>query len=172
MHVAEKLYLGGYITYPRTESTSYPQNFDFQGVVKALTHVEVISGYATGLLQTGINKPKAGTDAGDHPPITPTQKVPMKDRMQQNEWKLYDFVVRHFLATVSPDAKFSKQNIRFQAGRHEFSLTGTAQICKGFTEILPWVKIYDKFIPNFIEGDVYPLDSVQVTSGKVLIKFT
>ena len=33
MHHAERLYLGGFITYPRTESTRYPQNFDFQAVV-------------------------------------------------------------------------------------------------------------------------------------------
>ena len=32
MHIAERLYLSGYTTYPRTESTSYPKAFDFKGI--------------------------------------------------------------------------------------------------------------------------------------------
>jgi len=32
MVIAERLYLRGYLTYPRTESTSYPKAFDFQGI--------------------------------------------------------------------------------------------------------------------------------------------
>ena len=35
MNVAERLYLGGFITYPRTESTMYSQNFNFQQVLQS-----------------------------------------------------------------------------------------------------------------------------------------
>ena len=30
MHMAERLYLDGYLTYPRTETNTYPKNFDLQ----------------------------------------------------------------------------------------------------------------------------------------------
>jgi DNA topoisomerase-3 len=36
LSVAEKLYLGGYITYPRSETTAYNDDFDFVGVLSAL----------------------------------------------------------------------------------------------------------------------------------------
>lgn len=36
MQLAEKLYLGGYTTYPRTETTRYSNNFDFRGVLSSI----------------------------------------------------------------------------------------------------------------------------------------
>ena len=36
MHHAERLYLSGYLTYPRTESTKYPSTFNFRGVLNAV----------------------------------------------------------------------------------------------------------------------------------------
>jgi DNA topoisomerase-3 len=36
MHAAERLYLSGYMTYPRTESTQYPGKFDFKSILGSL----------------------------------------------------------------------------------------------------------------------------------------
>lgn len=76
MKLAEKLYLSGFITYPRTESTSYPKKFNFLDVIKAITitNNNKLSEYSHKLLKFGLNNPRRGVDAGDHPPITPTTK--------------------------------------------------------------------------------------------------
>ena len=50
MHAAERLYLSGYITYPRTESTAYPKAFNFREILQALTYDSDLSHYAESLL--------------------------------------------------------------------------------------------------------------------------
>lgn len=70
MQAAEHLYTQGYISYPRTETTHYPENFDFRSPVSQQTSAPWGS-YARSLLQNGLAQPRKGHDAGDHPPITP-----------------------------------------------------------------------------------------------------
>jgi len=82
-----------------------------------------------------MRNPRGGKDVGDHPPITPTNKTPSRDALHGDEWRLYDYVARHFLATVSSDAKLIKRNVVFRAGQHEFTLNGSTAKSPGFTEV-------------------------------------
>jgi len=52
------------------------------------------------LLQDGIQRPKKGYDAGDHPPITPMRSA-SEAELGHEAWRLYDYITRHFIATVS-----------------------------------------------------------------------
>ena len=82
-----------------------------------------------------MNLPKPGKDAGDHPPITPTNKIPFRGNLRDEEWKLYEFICKHFLATISPDAKMTNMLVTFQAGKYKLQLKGTRLIDPGFTEV-------------------------------------
>ena len=41
-----------------------------------------------------------GRDVGDHPPITPMKCV-NRGELRDVEWRVYEFITTHFLATVS-----------------------------------------------------------------------
>jgi DNA topoisomerase-3 len=69
MHIAERLYTAGYISYPRTESSAYPPSFDLLEPLRMQRSHESYGDYVEDLLQRGISKPKTGHDAGDHPPM-------------------------------------------------------------------------------------------------------
>lgn len=73
MRIAEHLYLRGFTTYPRTESTTFSNNFNFKEVLQSLKESSDYGEYASKLLRDGYEKPRKGHDAGDHPPITPVR---------------------------------------------------------------------------------------------------
>jgi DNA topoisomerase III len=78
MRLAEALYLAGYLSYPRTESTAYPPGTDLGAPLRAQTADARWGGLAQQLLKRwggahagGPPPARGGVDAGDHPPITP-----------------------------------------------------------------------------------------------------
>ena len=43
---------------------------------------------------------RKGSDAGDHPPITP-MKAATENDLGHDAFRLYDYITRHFIATVN-----------------------------------------------------------------------
>lgn len=48
----------GYISYPRTETTSYPTDFDFRSILMELDRHPEFREYASTLLQSKISRPR------------------------------------------------------------------------------------------------------------------
>ena len=113
MHYAERLYLSGFVSYPRTETTSYPKGFDIKATLTAQVRDSSWGQYARNLVVNGWSKPRKGFDAGDHPPITPVSWAP-PGRLSGNEKRIYEFIVRYFLATVSPDCEIDAISATFK----------------------------------------------------------
>ena len=88
MKIAEHLYLRGFTTYPRTESTTFSSNFNFKEVLTSLKDHERYGDHAQALLKDGFSKPRKGADAGDHPPITPVRAA-QPGQLKDRELKVY-----------------------------------------------------------------------------------
>lgn len=53
-------------------------------------------------------------------------------------WRIYDYVTRHFIATLSSDCKYLCTTVTFQVGTETFHYTGNTLVDAGYTEIMHW----------------------------------
>lgn len=162
MQIAEKLYIQGYISYPRTESTQYAESFDLKEVLRQQQNASDWGDDVKELLKRGINKPRKGHDAGDHPPITPMRSASKND-FDSDSWRIYDYVVRHFIGTVAYNCKYLTTTIKFDLGGEKFSFTGKKLTEPGFTSVMTWQAITDEeSVPNFNKDDLVEVADVKL----------
>eukprot|EP00897_Mesotaenium_endlicherianum_P000232 jgi/Mesen1/10209/ME000077S09546 len=168
MQVAERLYTQGVLSYPRTESSAYPPSFDARALLAAHAAHPVWGPYAAQLLAAGpsLTSPHGGHDAGDHPPITPTRAVTSAELGDGDAWRVYDYVARHFLGSVSPDCRYVQTKVVLTAGGEQFSCSGHRTVFAGYTAVMPWLAMADEGLPPFAEGEVVPLLQVELHQGR------
>ncbi|XP_055912245.1 DNA topoisomerase 3-beta [Eupeodes corollae] len=161
MTIAERLYTQGYISYPRTETTQYPTNFDLHGVLKVLTFSSEFGEEAKSIL-SDFNNPRKGKDCGDHPPITP-MKLAERGDFEKDTWRIYDFICRYFLGTVSRDLKYKTTTAKLRVGLETFSSTANVLIDPGFTKVMTWQAFgRDESIPPFVQGEMVQINDVSM----------
>lgn len=167
MQIAERLYTQGYISYPRTETTHYPENFDLVGTLRQQSGNSDWGAYVGTLLAQGITKPRKGSDAGDHPPITPMRSASFSALDGGDTWKIYEYIVRHFIASLSPDCRYLQTTVHFQVGSENFTCSGKTPLEDGFTAVMPWLAILpEEKMPTCEPNDVYPISEVKLAEGK------
>jgi DNA topoisomerase-1 len=165
--IAEDLYTDGYISYPRTDNTVYPPSLDLREVLGYLKSVEGVGQHAEKLLRQDKLSPTRGKkETTDHPPIYPTGYA-AKESMREDRWKVYQLVVRRFLATLSGQAKTLRTTLRFDSGGEPLVTGGTVVTEEGWLGVYPYSRRADEEIPNLSEGDV-----VKVIDKEILSKAT
>ena len=165
--LAEDLYTDGYISYPRTDNTVYPKSLDLREVLGYLTRVEGAGPYAEKLLRQDELSPTRGKkETTDHPPIYPTGHA-TKGAMRDDQWKIYQLVVRRFLATLSEPSKSQRTTLRFDSGGEPLTTGGTVVTEEGWLGVYPYSRRADEEIPDLKEGDV-----VTVIGKEILAKET
>ncbi|MEW6637657.1 MAG: DNA topoisomerase I [Actinomycetota bacterium] len=165
--IAEDLYTDGYISYPRTDNTVYPPSLDMREVLGYLKGVEGVGQYAERLLKRERLSPTRGKKhTTDHPPIYPTGRA-SKGALRDDQWRIYQLVVRRFLATLSGPAKTLRTTLRFDSNGERLTAGGTVVTEEGWFGVYPYGRRQDEELPRLAEGD-----EVQVVGKELLAKET
>ncbi|RNA12480.1 DNA topoisomerase 3-alpha isoform X1 [Brachionus plicatilis] len=162
MTIAEKLYTKGLISYPRTETNIFPKDFNLRGLIENQINDQHWGQFAQRIIDRP--NPRNGTKSDQaHPPIHPTKYT---NGLQGNEAKIYEFIVRQFLACCSADAKGSETTVSIDISNEKFSASGLMVLERNYLDVYPYEKWSDKEIPVFERGQVFVPKSIHLKEGK------
>ncbi len=142
------------LTYPRTDSRALPE--DYLGTVtatmEALKETGAYGGFAAQVLKQKWVKPSKrifdNAKVSDHFAIIPTLVAPRN--LNEIEGKLYDFVVRRFLAAFYPPAEFMLTTRITRVAGEPFKTEGKVLVTPG------WLAVYGKDAPVEQGGGAAP----------------
>jgi DNA topoisomerase I len=156
MRIAEDLYMDGFISYPRTDNTVYPASLDTKELVAALVRIPDFDA-AKGLLDGPLQPTRGKKETTDHPPIYPTQAV-YPNALDGPKRRVYELVVRRFLATFSPPMITESTRADIEAGSETYFVRGSVVVDPGYAGIYTYARSSDEEIPALTEGQSLELD--------------
>ena len=164
LQTIQSLYEKKLTTYPRVDTTYlsddiYPK---CEGILKGLRDYQPLT---TELIGKPLPKSKKVFDnkkVTDHHAIIPTGVYPQG--LTDIEKKVYDLVVRHFIAVFYPECKFRTTTVLGESAGVEFKTTGKVITSPGWkvvfaqdtTEEKEEGNDKDKILPPFIKGESGP----------------
>ncbi|MFA5614334.1 MAG: DNA topoisomerase I [Methanoculleus sp.] len=161
MRIAEDLYMNGYISYPRTDNTVYPKSLDLNAILNTLKG-GVFDADIAWVQKNRRPVPTRGKkESTDHPPIHPTGAA-TREVLGQDRWKVYELVVRRFLATLSPDATWATIRCTFDASGEPYAATGSRLLSAGWRQVYPYSEAKEKILPVLTAGEHLPLKDVNL----------
>ncbi|SFR37145.1 DNA topoisomerase I [Halogeometricum limi] len=154
MSMAEDLYTAGYITYPRTDNTVYPEDLDPRELLGEFTANRTFGEDAEHLLEQEEIEPTAGdNETTDHPPIHPTGELPSRADLTEDEWEVYELVVRRFFATVAESAEWEHLRVVADANGLSLKANGKRLVKAGYHDVYPYFNSSESFVPDVDEGE-------------------
>jgi DNA topoisomerase I len=162
--IAQNLYTGGFISYPRTSSQKLPSKLDFPSILKKLANNTNYVELAKQLLKLKTLVPNEGKKVDDaHPAIYPTGNIPGK--LAGREAKVYDLIVRRFLAVFGEPAIRETMKVSLDVNGEPFKIEGTRTIENGWHVFYgPFLKIDEVELPPFQEKEEVNIDSIDKLS--------
>lgn len=160
MNLAEELYMMGLISYPRTDNTVYPPSLNIKGILKKLSTSSFVK-EANEVLSNGRRFPTRGKkQTTDHPPIHPVD-IPSGE-LSGNRKKVFELIVRRFLATLAKDAVSETITVVFDISNEEFIAKGYRLLEPHWKNIYPYFKTREIVLPELQESEQVKITSIKL----------
>jgi DNA topoisomerase-1 len=150
MRIAEYLYVNGFISYPRTDNTVYPETLDTKGIIESFLDTEFRE-YAQKLLAGRLVPTRGKKETTDHPPIHPATPV-KRSNLKEDEWKIYELVVRRFFATFAGETLWETMAVTVDISGEEFGANGARLVEPGWRWYYSYNLPEDRILPKLAEG--------------------
>lgn len=185
LEVAQALYeRHKLLTYPRTDSRYLTPDVaaELPDVLAGVGRLGVYGPMVDAVLQRGVRPGPRVVDAdevGDHHAILPTGRTADPSRLDADEKRVYDLVVRRLLAALSPDAVFATATVVVAVEPPEgaplpgdvdppLHLQARGRVCldEGWQAVDPPRRRRDKELPRVDVGDVVAVGDVDTPEGQ------
>ncbi|CAH1132115.1 unnamed protein product [Ceutorhynchus assimilis] len=164
MKIAEKLYTQGYISYPRTETNIFPKELNLTSLVEQQQNDNQWGPFARRIMTEGGPTPRQGRKSDQaHPPIHPTKYA---DNLQGNEKRVYEYVVRHFLACVHKDAQGFETVVHADISGEKFTAKGLIILEKNYLDVYVYEHWNGKEINNYERGDTFNPTTLEMVESQ------
>lgn len=190
LNIMQRLYENHKVlTYPRTDSRYLTA--DMTGTLKERLKACAVSPYRKAASRLSMHEIKAdksfvnNAKVSDHHAIIPTEQYVQLEHMSNEERKIYDLVVRRFLAVLSPACEYEEISLTGMIGKETFRAKGSRILKAGWREIYDadWEDLEDEDTadnsgstvsssltdttwPDVREGTELPVTSLSITEGK------
>ena len=190
LNIMQRLYENHKVlTYPRTDSRYLTT--DMTGTLKERLKACAVGPYRKAASRLSMQEIKAdksfvnNAKVSDHHAIIPTEQFVQLEHMSNDERKIYDLVVRRFLAVLSPACEYEEISLTGMIGNETFRAKGSRILKAGWREIYDadWDDIEDEDTPDnsgstnissltgtswpdVREGSELPVTSLSITEGK------
>ncbi|HET7147164.1 MAG TPA: DNA topoisomerase I [Candidatus Nitrosopolaris sp.] len=148
LSIAEKLYIGAFISYPRTASQKLPASINYKKIILGISKIGYpYSNLAAAVLARDHLSPNEGSKTDPaHPAIYPTGEN-SKDKLEVVEQKLFDLIIMRFLATFGDPTLSEYTTVTILVkDDHIFKAHGKKMLYEG------WMYFYKPYINSPSSG--------------------
>ena len=166
------------LTYPRTDSRYLSS--DIVGTLPERLRAVQFPPYAMiagRILKSGVKARQGVVDdakVSDHHAIIPTEQSPVYHKLSDRERKIYDLVVKRFLAVLLPPHEYDETRISAEIGGEIFVARGKIIAVPGWKEVYGQIDeeeadedgLGEQVLPQVVAGDTIKVASLNVTNGE------